>query len=110
MAAPDPLPADALLTVKQAAERLGLTSSALYSAIAAGELRHFRFGTGQKRRHLIRISAADLEAYKQACCVQPAPVEVERPRNLGLKIGGFQRLRAAGFVPPKGKLAEVGGG
>jgi excisionase family DNA binding protein len=46
-----------LLTVSEVAEATGLSSNAVYRAIAAGELR------ASKLRRRLRVQAADLEAW-----------------------------------------------
>ncbi len=49
-----------MLTVKQAAERLGVSPSTVYHLCAAKLLPHSRVGLG---RGVIRIAEADLERY-----------------------------------------------
>jgi excisionase family DNA binding protein len=56
-----------LLTVKEAAERLGRVSEkTVYKLCTDRKLAHFRIGAG---RGVIRISEEDLEAYRQSCKV-----------------------------------------
>jgi len=65
------------LTVKQAAERLGVSRALVYALVAAGKIRHERHGLG---RGTIRISDEDLEVYRQASRVEhpcPTPVELK---------------------------------
>jgi len=59
------------LTVKEAANRLGLVSEkTVYKLCADRKLVHFRIGAG---RGTIRINEDDLEAYRQSCKVtQPS--------------------------------------
>jgi excisionase family DNA binding protein len=52
--------AERLLTVKEVAERLQLSTSAVYELTDAGLLRSLRLGVG---RGAVRIRPADLEAY-----------------------------------------------
>jgi len=47
-----------LLTVREAAGRLGVSSKTIYALVAAGKLRHQRVGNG---RGAIRIRPADLD-------------------------------------------------
>jgi len=53
-----------MLTVKQAAERLGISASLVYGLCAAGKLRHERFGLG---RGCIRISEEALLEFREDC-------------------------------------------
>lgn len=55
-------PNDQLLTVKQAAERLAVSSDAIYEMCECGKLPHQRIGKG---RGTIRIAASALEASQQ---------------------------------------------
>lgn len=50
------------LTVKQAAERLGISQSLVYGLVAAGKIRHERHGLG---RGTIRIPEDALEEYRR---------------------------------------------
>jgi excisionase family DNA binding protein len=54
--------ADSLLTVKEAARRLKVSTATVYSLCESGRLRHVRIST-----HSIRIAAIDLKAYVAAC-------------------------------------------
>ena len=53
-----------LLTVKEASARLRCSPSTIYTAVATGQLPHYRVGTG--RGH-IRIHKDDLETYWRSC-------------------------------------------
>lgn len=69
-----------MLTVKQAAERLRVSPSLVYSLIAARELAHVRVGFG---RGLIRISDESICEYEQRRAVSatgqaPAPAPRRR--------------------------------
>jgi excisionase family DNA binding protein len=72
-----------LLTVSQVAEATGLSSNAVYRAIAAGELR------ASKLRRRLRVQVADLEAWIDANVVcarganEPAPPPPLRPGSPG---------------------------
>ena len=55
-----------MLTVKQAAGRLGISPSLVYALCAAGALPHARHGR-PGRRGCIRIDEAALEAYRRSC-------------------------------------------
>ncbi|WP_158264859.1 helix-turn-helix domain-containing protein [Blastopirellula marina] len=57
-----PAPADAPLTVKQAAEFLNVSPKTIYAACEAGTLRHLRIGEG---RGTIRITKTDLESFRR---------------------------------------------
>jgi excisionase family DNA binding protein len=58
-----------VLTVKQAAERLGVSAALVYALCAAGRIRHERYGLG---RGTIRISAEAMEEYRAASRVERA--------------------------------------
>ncbi len=55
-----------MLTVKQVAERIGVSDSLIYEWCSAGLLRHYRFG-GKGRRGKLLIEENDLEAFLAAC-------------------------------------------
>ena len=54
--------ADSLLTVKEAARRLKVSTATVYSLCESGRLAHVRIST-----HSIRIPDIDLKAYVAAC-------------------------------------------
>lgn len=58
-----------MLTVKQAAERLGLSEKTVYAMIARGEIPGYKF------KKAVRVEEADLEAYKASKRIRPAPAE-----------------------------------
>ncbi len=55
-----------MLSVKQAAERAGVSVSLIYAWCAAGALKHSRFGR-PGRRGTIRVEENDLEAFLKDC-------------------------------------------
>lgn len=57
-----------MLTVKEVAERLGISRALLYALLAAGKIRHERYGLG---RGTIRIPEEAVEEYRQASRVEP---------------------------------------
>lgn len=84
-----------LLTVRQVAERLSLSSTAVYALCDSGELPAFKIGAGKRKRY--RIEPVSVEAYLERSKVRPV-VEVARPARAGrVAPGGFVMLRAAGF-------------
>ena len=58
-----------MLTVKQAAEHLGISASLVYGLCAAGKIRHERHGLG---RGTIRIPTEALDEYRKSAEVKPA--------------------------------------
>jgi excisionase family DNA binding protein len=68
------------LTVKQAAERLGVSPSLVYGLCAAGKIRHERHGLG---RGCIRIPPEALDEYRRAAEVRPQ-AEPENLRHIRL--------------------------
>jgi excisionase family DNA binding protein len=59
------------MTVKQAAEQLGVSLALVYGLCASGRIQHERYGVG---RGTIRISEEALEDYREACRAgQPCP-------------------------------------
>jgi len=54
-----------MLTIKQVAERLGLSMTTVYGWISSGALPHFRLG-GKGRRGCIRVAESDLAAFLEA--------------------------------------------
>jgi excisionase family DNA binding protein len=63
-----------LLTVKQAAERLGISAALTYSLVAGRKLRFCRVGNGRGR---IRIPEDAIGEYLARCTFEPT--EQERP-------------------------------
>lgn len=61
-----------LLTVKQAAERLGVSPALLYALCDARKIRHERHGLG---RGCIRIPEDALEEYRKSVTVEAKPVD-----------------------------------
>ena len=64
-----------MLTVKNVAERLGVSSALVYSLVAEGKIPTYRIGLG---RGAIRFTEADLSAYLASCRLEvqegkPAP-------------------------------------
>jgi excisionase family DNA binding protein len=56
-----------MLTVRQVAERLGLSRAQVYAMCSSGKLPHHRFGGA------IRVSEEQLAAYLRSSEVAPAP-------------------------------------
>lgn len=67
------------MTVKQAAEELGISASLVYGLCAAGRIRHERHGLG---RGTIRIPAEALDEYRHQSTVTgaAAPTQPSPPR------------------------------
>lgn len=64
-------------TVKEAAERLGISPALVYALCKAGKLVHERYGLG---RGTIRISEKALETYQEQSRVEqprPAPAQLK---------------------------------
>jgi excisionase family DNA binding protein len=65
-----------MLTVRQAAERAGVSQALVYDWVGSGELAHYRLGR-EGRRGAIRIAQADLDAFlatrRVGAAPQPAP-------------------------------------
>jgi excisionase family DNA binding protein len=64
-----------MLSVKQAAEQLGISVALVYSLCAARRLRHERYGLG---RGTIRIPTEAIEEYRRNCT--KVPNEPARPQ------------------------------
>ncbi len=69
-----------LLTIRDVAERLKLSPSAVYQLVETGSLAHHRVGNG---RGTIRVSEADLLAYLTQCWqgVAEKPALTRAPRT-----------------------------
>lgn len=59
------------LTVQQAATRAGVCVNLVYNWCQSRRLAHYRLG-GEGRRGRILIDDSDLEAFLQACLIEPA--------------------------------------
>jgi excisionase family DNA binding protein len=81
----------ALLTVKQVAERLGVSQATIYEMCARRKLTHLRLGVG---RGTIRLRDEDLDAFLQEATVQPDEPTAPQPSS-ATKRGtgsGFKNL------------------
>jgi excisionase family DNA binding protein len=67
-----------VLTVQQAAGRLGVSRSLVYALCAAGVVAHTRHGRSGKRG-CIRIEEAALEAYRLSCRGERRPTAAPPP-------------------------------
>jgi excisionase family DNA binding protein len=111
-----------LLTVKEAAEMLRLSSAAVYALCKAGTLAHHRLGRG---RGAVRIDQKDLFAYVEACKAGAAPVRGGGPPSppppapapqRPLPAGVFEHLRVDRLLsgrrpaddPPAGRGGRSG--
>ena len=70
-----------MLTVKQAAQKLGLSQALIYALVSARRIRHERHGLG---RGAIRIPDEALEEYRERCTV-------------GVEIADYQPAKAKVF-------------
>src|SRR3954454_22806006 len=66
------------LTVKEAAEFLGINASSIYEMVAANLLVHHRIGPKNGR---IRFKASDLDAYVESVRSGPEPKVVKPPKR-----------------------------
>lgn len=76
----------ALLSVKEAARRLGLSSSLVYSLCAFGLIRHFRHGRPGKRG-TIRISEEAIAEYQESCRSERPPAPPMELKHIHLNHG-----------------------
>lgn len=76
------LPGSRLVSVADVASMTGLSDTAVYRAIAAGELR------ATKLRGRLRIRFADIDAWIESNAVKPVPSERE-PTVARPRAGGF---------------------
>jgi excisionase family DNA binding protein len=58
------------MTVREVAKRIGVCASLVYGLIQSRMLAHYRVG-GKGKRGRILVDETDLEAYLQACRVDP---------------------------------------
>jgi excisionase family DNA binding protein len=71
-----------LLTVAQAAERLGVKAQLVYQLCAAKKLRHARIGNG---RGTIKIPAVAIDEYLSGVMIAPKKDELPPERRAKLK-------------------------
>ena len=74
-----------MLTIQQAAERLGVSDSLLYELCSTGLLPHYRMGRKGKRGRLL-IEEADLSTFL-ASCRHEATVEVPPLKHIRMSHG-----------------------
>lgn len=76
-----------LLTVRDVAKRLNVSTSSVYALIQKGRLPHHRIGAG---RGAIRVSEEDLAAYLESCRTQHEtdgkPRKAPRPKLKHLRL------------------------
>jgi excisionase family DNA binding protein len=63
-----------MLNAKQAAARLGISLSLLYSLAAEGRIRHLRIGRNGRRGKLL-FAETDLEEFLASCRVEGLPAD-----------------------------------
>ena|ERR1700722_8358625 len=63
---------EAMLTPRQAAERMGVSLSLVYSWVESRQLAHYRAGANGRRGKIL-IGEADLAAFMEGLKVPPAP-------------------------------------
>src|SRR5215469_9341732 len=68
-----------MFSVKQAAERLGISAKLVYSLCAGGKIVHERHGLG---RGTIRITEEALEEYRRGCTVGTRAKEIPTVRRM----------------------------
>jgi excisionase family DNA binding protein len=79
-----------LLTVKQAADQLGISTGTVFGLCASKKLRHLRLGAG---RGTIRIRITDLAEYLDGATVGPNASTPLPPRSKqGKKVADFTNL------------------
>jgi excisionase family DNA binding protein len=66
------------LTIKQAAERAGLSPSLVYGWCQEHRLRHYRFG-GKGRRGKIMVEVSDLDTFLEECVVEAGDADEDGP-------------------------------
>lgn len=75
----------AILTAKQAADRLGVATATIYSLCGSRRLKHQRIGVG---RGVIRIREEDLQAYSDGATVEAEePVRGQEAEDANMKGG-----------------------
>ena len=83
-----------MLTVKEAASRLGLSEKTVYTLIAQGEIEGYKFGKA------VRVEQDALDRYKARCRIQPPPqerrVDIRTARKLSARRE--QEVQARGYT------------
>jgi excisionase family DNA binding protein len=72
-----------MLTVKQVAERLGVSASQIYALCASGKLLHHRFGV---RKGAIRVTEEQLAVFIEGTKFKP-PAELPELHHIQLREG-----------------------
>lgn len=86
-----------IITVKQAAEILGITPGAVYDLIHASKIGHYRIGNG---RGSIRFRREDVKDYLESCFHAPRSADVPIRAKSRRKVPSLQGLgRLAHCVP-----------
>jgi excisionase family DNA binding protein len=91
-----------MLSVKQAAARLGVSASLVYELVASGTLPCYRLGK-RHRRGTIRFAEADLQAFLARCRVAPE-ASADEPTLPATRPGAGEVLRRQDrfvFLPPQ---------
>jgi len=83
------------LTVKKAAECLGISRGLIYALCRTGKIRHERHGTG---RGTTRIEQTAFEEYRAACRYEPGitgarPTQASRANGQGSTFGNLDVAR-----------------
>ncbi len=81
-----------MLTVKQAADRLGVSQALIYALVSARKIRHERHGL---RRGAIRIPEEALDEYRRRCTIETEEPQEAEPEP------AVSRPREFTFLPPR---------
>ncbi|MHB8973579.1 MAG: helix-turn-helix domain-containing protein [Pirellulaceae bacterium] len=84
------------LTVQEAAERIGISDTAVRQLCQSGKLRHRRVGA---RRGRIRIDEQDLLSYLEAAVREPGCNSLVAKHELRIQTEGYGILRKYGYQP-----------
>jgi excisionase family DNA binding protein len=75
-----------MLTVKEAAKKLGVSSSLVYELVAGRKIGCFRPGTG---RGGIRFTDEQLSTYLESCRIEPQTASLIKPKLRHLRLAAL---------------------
>jgi excisionase family DNA binding protein len=77
--------AEGLVSVREAADYLGVAERTVYALVQSGNLRRYMIGTGRRN---YRLNAQDVRQYAEGCVQPVAVIQIQAVRKYGTNRKG----------------------